>query len=376
MDRLWTIIVLITIFCILSLSITYYDNTISDGTIIDIDEEESILRKKPVCHNREIFYFRFVKDFNLERDYNQNITRIAFGSCNYQYKEAEIFKQIVSFEPDLWIWLGDMMYIDQGEVYEETEEITQKTLKQQYNILEKNKAITEFRMYDIPTTGVWDDHDYYKDNAGCDADPSITKLSKKYFLDFLNVSKKDIRYKRKGNYSSYELKSPCKKYSVKIFLLDVRSFRTSMDILGRKQWKWLVNGLKKSCADINILASGSQILSNRSNNESWNGAVSRHKIVNMLKSIKKFNTIFISGDPHYSSIVNYDGFIDVTSSSLSSGLREPEHLDPGLIGYSLSRHNFGFIHIEWSENRKHNIVVGFVDDSNRSHNVIQLVGRN
>ncbi len=187
------------------------------------------------------------------------------------------------------------------------------------------------------------------------------------------MPKNDIRYKRDGIYTSYILRSKCKKYSIKIFLLDIRTFRTSMDLLGKDQWEWLEKELKKSCATINIIASGSQILANRKGEESWKGSACRHKIINMLKCLKKYNTIFISGDPHYSSIISYDGFIDVTSSSISADINKPAYEDPGLIGNYLVKNNFGFIDIEWSKDGNHKILVGFIDDENKSHNVVQLI---
>ena len=326
------------------------------------------------CTSDNTYYLRLVKDFNLERNYcDKNVTRIAFGSCNFQYIEPTILKYIVAFDPDLWIWLGDLLYLDKKYNNDNIENVTPQIIWQQYAILKNNQFLKEFKMYKIPTIGIWDDHDYYRDNAGYDIDESIYRMSKSCFLNFMGVKPNDIRYKRRGIYTTYTLKSKCKKYSAKIFLLDVRTFRTRMDILGRDQWNWLADELKKSCADINIIASGSQILASK-RGSSWNGTVSRHKIINMLKCIKKYNTIFISGDMHYSSIFSYDNFIDVSASSLSAPLKKPKYKDPGLVGYNLVSHNFGFIQIEWSEDGKHKILTGFIDDKNKPHNVIQLIG--
>jgi hypothetical protein len=36
----------------------------------------------------------------------QEIMKIAFGSCSKQFMDQPLWKHIESFNPDLWIWLG------------------------------------------------------------------------------------------------------------------------------------------------------------------------------------------------------------------------------------------------------------------------------
>src|SRR3954470_10052968 len=38
------------------------------------------------------------------------LQRIAFGSCNRDYKPQPLWKPIRECKPDLWIWLGDIVY--------------------------------------------------------------------------------------------------------------------------------------------------------------------------------------------------------------------------------------------------------------------------
>ena len=46
---------------------------------------------------------------NLYGEENQKVT-IAFGSCNHQNKEQILWDDIISEDPNLWIWLGDNIY--------------------------------------------------------------------------------------------------------------------------------------------------------------------------------------------------------------------------------------------------------------------------
>ena len=52
---------------------------------------------------------------NLYSESNQKIT-IAFGSCNHQNKEQSLWDDIVSEDPNLWIWLGDNIYADTNDM--------------------------------------------------------------------------------------------------------------------------------------------------------------------------------------------------------------------------------------------------------------------
>ena len=40
------------------------------------------------------------------------VTHIAFGSCNEHDKDQKIWKSIIDANPDLFVWLGDVIYGD------------------------------------------------------------------------------------------------------------------------------------------------------------------------------------------------------------------------------------------------------------------------
>ena len=47
-------------------------------------------------------------------DLQSPVSKIAFGSCNNQRKQAEqsIWADVVRNRPDLWLWTGDIIYGD------------------------------------------------------------------------------------------------------------------------------------------------------------------------------------------------------------------------------------------------------------------------
>ena len=40
------------------------------------------------------------------------VTHIAFGSCNAHNRDQKIWKSIIDASPDLFVWLGDVVYAD------------------------------------------------------------------------------------------------------------------------------------------------------------------------------------------------------------------------------------------------------------------------
>lgn len=86
-------------------------------------------------------------------------------------------------------------------------------------------------------TGVWDDHDFGKNDAG-KTFPYISE-SKKLYLDFLDENESP-RNAHNGLYQAYTFGDKGK--SVKVILVDIRSFRDNKkdengDSLGDEQWK-------------------------------------------------------------------------------------------------------------------------------------------
>ena len=43
---------------------------------------------------------------------DHELSRLAFGSCLRNPSGAEILDKVVAYEPDLFVWLGDNIYVD------------------------------------------------------------------------------------------------------------------------------------------------------------------------------------------------------------------------------------------------------------------------
>jgi alkaline phosphatase D len=196
---------------------------------------------------------------------------IAFGSCNKLDKPQTMWQAVSANNPDLWIWLGDIIYADTTNM---------KALAAHYKRLKTSPDYKLVRTK-AQVIGIYDDHDYGKNDA-CKYYP-MKKGSKKALMDFLDVPLSSPVRRREGAYQSYTFgKGP---QSVKVILLDLRYFRDSLvpdpskqkrylpntdgDMLGEAQWKWLENELSTSKAGLNILCSSVQAIADEHPYEKW-----------------------------------------------------------------------------------------------------------
>lgn len=288
-----------------------------------------------------------------------DILKIAFGSCNKVDVPNVFWDDILAFNPSIWIWGGDNIYADTNDV----EKIKEMYVAQ--NEIEDYKKLRD----KIAITGVWDDHDYGLNDGGEEFEAK--EASQQAFLDFMGVSKEDSRRKREGTYSRTILGTP--QGVVHIYNLDTRYFRsqlknstdesrryapdstTAKTILGEKQWKWLERELSNSEADFNVIVSSIQFLSDKHGFEKWANfprEVGRMKEI-IVKSGAK-GVIFLSGDRHISefSKIELEGLsyplIDFTSSGLThsySSFKGEEN--PHRIGDVVSSVSYGTLEIDF-----------------------------
>ena len=259
---------------------------------------------------------------------NTNDFTIAFGSCNKQYVENILWKEIKKNEPNLWVWGGDNVYSDTHNM---------DTLRNDYKTLNNQKGYLDL-VNNIPVMATWDDHDYGKNDSGVES--PTKKEAQQVFLDFFNVDKNSLRRKQEGVYHSETFKT--KKGSIKVIVLDTRYFRTALTkstknlkrftpntnnkgtVLGKTQWKWLINELKTSKADFNIITSSIQVLSAEHGFETWGNFP--HQVDKLKNTIIKSNAkgvLLLSGDRHISEFSKTEvsnlayPLIDFTSSGLT-----------------------------------------------------------
>ena len=230
--------------------------------------------------------------------------KLSFGSCFGLFnKSTDIFKNIKAYNPYMWIWLGDYAYTDKFSPFGWSPNPIEKVIYQ-YNrtYTQKYYQSLEKEHYII---GVWDDHDYGLNNAN----KYFTggKAVKPVFLDFIGERENTERRKREGVYEDYQIK--LKNLSIRLILLDVRSFKESLlwdkdaDILGEEQWEWFENIFKNTKDDIYLIGSGVQVLpfDRTLIVEHW-FRKPRTRLIQLIKKYQKSGVIILSGDVHFAQL--------------------------------------------------------------------------
>lgn len=293
------------------------------------------------------FSQELIKIKRVPLDSIKDVDVIAFGSCNHQLFPQEMWLNILDNKPDVFAFLGDNVYGDCKTV---------DCLVKVYNTQLKKPYFLDF-MEKIPMIGTWDDHEYGTDNSGIDN--PIKKESQRLFLDFIGEPANSTRRTQEGIYTSYTFGKPGQQ--VKFIMLDERYFRdkpgAEAEMLGEAQWQWLEKELNASQAQIHIIASSSQFLSDRPTTDRWaQYPKSQKRMYDLIKTSKKPGIFFLSGDIHCAEMsvnnstdLNYPIY-DFTSSGMTHA-----HLSPKIFknSYKIQKAscilNYGLITIKWSD---------------------------
>lgn len=233
--------------------------------------------------------------------------RIALGSCNRQNMPQKFWATIQKDSADIFIWGGDNIYADTPDM---------ELMQAKYDTLKNNDYYQSFVSQLIhEPLGVWDDHDYGKNDAGKEWE--YRDEAKSLFMDFMNIDSTHAMASRGGTYYADVIEVEDK--SIKFYMLDSRYFRdglldakdskmryqphTTSDstLLGDEQWKWLEQEFKNSEANFNIIVSSIQFLSSEHGFETWgNFPHEVEKMQNLLQKYELDNILFFSGDRHIS----------------------------------------------------------------------------
>ena len=284
-------------------------------------------------------------------DTEQTLTRIAFGSCLKDASGGKILDQVIAFKPDVFIWLGDNVYIDTNDKPE--------LFRQRYDALGLNLRFQTLNAT-CPNLAIWDDHDYGNDNVG-KAYP-LKAHSKEQFGAFWNVPSGEAFWEREGIYRAYEY-GPSEK-RVQVILLDGRTFLDQQHAnekdayLGAAQWAWLASVLQRP-AKLRLICSGVQVVKVNDEDKGWEmwGRFpgERQRLFDLIGKTKANGVVFLSGDMHFAEIYRtmqtaYPLY-DITASGLDTVWKKlGKDRDPAdfeHVGESLLDENFGSIEIDW-----------------------------
>ena len=273
-------------------------------------------------------------------------TVIAFGSCAHQDHPLPILNAISQAQPQAFFWLGDAAYIDSGDPV---------VMKRKYNLHKQRPEYLQLTKQCL-ISGVWDDHDYGKNDAG--KEWKHKAIAQQAFLDFLDVPAADPRRSRAGAYTAHDIGTG--ERIVRVILLDARYHRdrpgATADVLGQAQWTWLEQQLTNSPAQVHILGSGIQVLSDQHPWESWGKfPAARQRLLELIAKTKVKAVVCISGDRHITELSKQAttpfGYplYDLTSSGMNRGWKNfKDHGNKHRVGTASGANNAGLISINWS----------------------------
>lgn len=288
---------------------------------------------------------------------------MAFGSCSKAKKPQLVLAEVVKRQPDLFCWIGDIVYADTGDP---------KKLAKAYGAQLKVPAYQDL-LKTCPVIGTYDDHDYGVNNGGKEF--SGKEAAQTALLDFLGVTPDDPRRQRKGVYSSWMGFDG----KVKVLLLDTRYHRdrpsAEGDVLGEEQWKWLKTELDTSEAEVNVVVSSIQFLPTEHRYEKWaNFPASRTRLLDLLSQSPAKKIVVLSGDRHFaelSSLVHRGRRIwEITASGMTHSWwpEEPNRLR---VGKLWGKENAAFLDIRQHEG-KVEVLARVMDDRGVDRIVVDL----
>lgn len=280
------------------------------------------------------------------------VSRIAFGSCLRNPAGAEILDKVVAYKPDLFVWLGDNVYVDTMD--------NPELFTGLYGQLGANPRFRKLRET-CPQLAIWDDHDYGSDNQ--DKTYPLKKESKAAFGKFWQIPANSAFWSREGIYRGLEYGKPGRK--VQVILLDGRWHlddaheQAADSYLGKEQWAWLEEVLKRP-AELRVICSGVQVVKLNANGRQWemwgHHPSERKRLFDLIESTRAKGVVFISGDMHFGEIYKTTDTAyplhDITASGLDQihaheGKSQPgpEHVGRSLVQST----NFGGLVMDWEK---------------------------
>ncbi len=284
-------------------------------------------------------------------------TVVAFGSCNREERPQGYWETIGSHRPAAWLWLGDNVYADSPDT---------AVIAAAYDRQKQDPNYRAFRKGVKHIYGIWDDHDYGKNDAG--KEWPIRAESRNLMLRFLDVPRSNPVWTREGGYQSYTIGEG--EQRIKIILLDTRYFRDAFypgtdgqryganpsgDILGEEQWTWLEQELRDSEAAVHLIGSSIQVLSAQHPYEKWaNFPAARERLLDLIRTSDPGLPLLLSGDRHVAELSRIElgglELYDFTASGLTHAYESAEERNDLRVSPLIGQTNFGLLTVLWSEN--------------------------
>ncbi|MDW8465959.1 MAG: alkaline phosphatase D family protein [Chloroherpetonaceae bacterium] len=251
------------------------------------------------------------------------------GSCAYinepefdrpgkPYGEGyEIFKSIYDKRPDIMLWLGDNIYLREGDWNTRTGIYHRYTHTRSLPELQPLLASTHHY-------AICDDHDYGPND--CDGSFWNKEMTLEAFKLFWGNPSYGIGTMR-GAITQFQWGD------AEFFLLDDRYYRTPQGrktiegtILGKEQFDWLINALTASQATFKFIVIGGQVLNPLPVYETYANYPQEHQ--RLIETITKegiSGVMFLTGDRHFTELSKLERagtypLYELTCSPLTSGV--------------------------------------------------------
>ena len=307
----------------------------------------------------------------IEPEGEQDVVRIAFGSCVSQRKSYEVWRHVADKDPHLFIMMGDGVYPE----HEPGPLPTVEAIRSAYRHAGTRSELRRFRDR-VPVAAIWDDNDYGGSDIGRTFQHKIE--SRDLFLDFwASPSEALMRRRDSGIHALWELGEPERR--IQIIIPDLRFSRSEwaqtegdvraargqaglgpykpalggeVTMLGATQWAWLEDCLRRP-ARLRLFASSIQLVPEDRGWESWsNFPAEKERLLELLAEHAAEPIVVLSGDVHYAEISRQDGddgfgpLWEFTSSGLTESWPTPGP-NAHRVGPAYPEPNFGVLTVDW-----------------------------
>lgn len=265
----------------------------------------------------------------------QRPSKIAFGSCNNMAYDPDqkFWPQISTYQPDGWIWLGDVVYIDHqlqnGQptslaINEDFLDHLESHRETAFSQLTQHPLYRAFVQKTPHISGMWDDHDYAYNNVGLAL--KNKRHARQTFADFLKLRPDHPARHREDGGFYHTLKYGDANHRVLFIFLDLRTFGDYQDyknLLGETQWTWFEAIVKDARAQLTILVSSLPVFTGLIMKDAWeNFPEDKNRLLALLDTWNQ-PLLILSGDRHYGAFSSWQTqqgttIHEITASGLAS----------------------------------------------------------
>lgn len=312
-------------------------------------------------------------------DATQTIAKIAFGSCASQEMPQPHWDTITTFQPDLFLLMGDTVYGD-CEGSDGGVDLSCFRLREAYRKLSLHPSV-QGGAEALSVFATLDDHDYGQ--SDCHASNPHKDLARELFRDFFDLPTTNGALPTDGVYRSAIWGSASTEGGgrLQVILLDTRYSRSpfgqtgipsapyepvadsdpsQQQMLSEGQWTWLQEQLEEP-ADVRLIVSSIQVLNDVTGFEAWRHLpLERERLYNLIADKR---AILLTGDRHFGGLYESTSssdirVVEVTASSFTHSIplgtfdnctnaSDCDEADPSRIGDAVRENHFGWIDLDW-----------------------------